>query len=137
MEGSDMHPNEEVARREAEVLEAGDMDALAAMYADEFVLHYPGRSPVAGDYRGFQEFLAKVRGLIGTNGTITRELHDALGSDDHAVQLLTVTANARGRSHAWQGVVVMHTRDRKITEAWVHIGDQYGLDEFLNSLADA
>jgi hypothetical protein len=84
-----------------------------------------------------QEFLDKVRGLIGTNGTIARELHDALGSDDHAVQLLTGTADARGRSHAWQGVVVMHTRDRKITEAWVHIGDQYGLDEFLNSLADA
>jgi hypothetical protein len=32
-----MHANEEVARREAEVLEAGDMDALAAMYAEEFV----------------------------------------------------------------------------------------------------
>jgi hypothetical protein len=34
-------------------------------------------------------------------------------------------------------VVVMHARDGKISEAWAMIGDQYALDEFLNSLADA
>jgi hypothetical protein len=67
---------------------------------------------------------------------VTRQLHDALGSDDHSVQLLNVTANARGRSHSWQLVVVMHTRDGKISEVWLHIGDQHKLDEFLNSLAE-
>jgi ketosteroid isomerase-like protein len=29
-------------------------------------------------------------------------------------------------------VVVMHIRDGKIAESWVHIDDQYGLDEFLS-----
>jgi|SRR3990172_597686 len=130
-----MHPNEELARRELEALNAGDMEAVAEFYADDFVLHYPGRNPLAGDYRSFQEFLAKLGPLMGEDGAITRELHDALGSDDHAVQLLNVTANARGSSYSWQGVIVMHTRDGKISEAWIHIGDQYGLDEFLNSLA--
>lgn len=129
-----MHPNEELARRELEVLEAGDMDALAELYADDFVFHYPGRNPLAGDYRSFQEFLAKIEPLLGEEGAITRGLHDALGSDDHVVQLLNVTAEAHGRSHSWQAVVVMHTRDGKISEVWLHIADQYGLDEFLSSL---
>ena len=132
-----MHPNEELARRELEVLEAGDMETLATLYADDFVLHYPGRSPIAGDHRSFEEFLAKLGPLMGEDGTITRELHDALGSDDHSVQLVNVTANARGRSHSWHAVIVMHSRDGEISEAWIHVSDQHALDEFLNSLADA
>jgi ketosteroid isomerase-like protein len=130
-----MHPNEELARRELEVLEAGQMDALSDLYADDFVLHYPGRNPLAGDHRSFPEFLAKIEPLMGEGGTITRELHDAFGTDEHAVQLLSVTANAKGKTHSWEATVVMHTRDGKISEAWIHIGDQYALDDFLNSLA--
>ena len=131
-----MHPNEELARRELEALEARDMEDLAGMYAEDYVVHYPGRSPLAGDHRSFPEFLAKARALMGEGGSVTRELHDAFGDDDHAVQLLTVTAQAKGRSHSWQAVIVMHVRDGRISEAWIHIGDQYALDEFLNSLAD-
>jgi hypothetical protein len=33
--------------------------------------------------------------------------------------------------------VIMHTRDGKIAEVWVHVEDQYALDRFLNSLADS
>ena len=130
-----MHPNEELARRELATLEAGDMESLRGMYTDDFVLHYPGRSPLAGDHRNFPEFLGKVGSLIGKDGKVTRELHDALGNDDHAVQLLRVTARASGREHSWNGVIVLHIRGGKIAEAWVHVADQYALDEFLTSLA--
>jgi ketosteroid isomerase-like protein len=130
-----MHPNEELARRELDVLEAGDMAALRELYADDFVLHYPGRSRLAGDHRGYDTFLAKVQPLMGDDGAVARELHDAFGSDDHAVQLLTVTANAKGRSHTWDAVVVMHVRDGRISEAWVSVRDQHALDAFLDSLA--
>jgi uncharacterized protein len=130
-----MHPNEELARRELEVLEAGDMDAIGELYADDFLLHYPGRNPLSGDHRSFQGFLAKVRQLLGEDGSVIRELHDAFGTDEHAVQLLTVTATAGARSHTWQATVVMHTSDGKIAEAWIMIRDQYALDEFLGSLA--
>lgn len=74
-----MHPNEELARRELEILESGSMDALATVYADDSVLHYPGRNPLAGVHRSI--------------------------------------------------------RDGKISEAWIQIGDQYALDEFLHSVA--
>ena len=47
-----------------------------------------------------------------------------------------MTATATGRTHSWDAVVVMHTRDGKISEAWaVTIQDIHALDEFLNSLA--
>ena len=129
-----MHPNEELARRELELIEAGDEEQLATLYGDDLVLHYPGRSPLAGEHRNLDDFVAKFRALMGVDGTVTRELHDALGSDDHAIQPLTVTANARGKSHTWHAAVIMHTRGGKISDAWIHVDDQYALDDFLNSL---
>lgn len=130
-----MHPNEELIRRELELLDAGDDEGAAALYADDLVLHYPGRNPLSGDYRDVEEFLERFGALLGEDGTLTRELHDALGSDDHAVQLLNVTASARGLTHSWRAVIVNHTRDGKISETWIHVSDQYSLDGFLNALA--
>ena len=128
-----MHPNEALARRELELIKAGDLEALENIYASDLVVHYPGRNPLSGT-RPVHEFLSRFEALLG-DGTLTRELHDALGSDDHAVQLLRVTASAQGRSHSWNAVAVLHVRDEKISECWIHVDDQYALDEFLNSLA--
>ena len=80
-----------------------------------------------------QEFLAKFQ-MVLKDGTLKRILHDALGTDGHAVQLLKVTACVSGRSHSWKAVAVMHVRDGKFSEVWLHVDDQYALDAFLNSL---
>lgn len=127
-----MHPNEALARRELELLEAGDLEALEDIYAPDLVIHYPGRNTLSGTHP-LEEFLSRFEALLG-DGTLTRELHDALGSDDHAVQLLRVSASARGRSHSWNAVAVLQVRDGRFSECRIHVDDQYALDEFLNSL---
>ena len=130
-----MHAHEALARREMDLIQAGDEDGVAALYSSDFVLHYPGRNPLAGTYTDVGQFLERL-GELFEGGTVRRELHDALGTDDHAVQLLQVTAEAKGRAHTWRAVIVMHVRDGRFTEAWFHFGDQYSLDEYLNSLVD-
>lgn len=127
-----MHPNEALARREMELIDAGDLESLQELYADDLVIHYPGRNPMSGTSR-VDDFLAKFEALLA-NGTLVRELHDALGTDDHAVQLLRVTAFVGERSHSWNAVAVLHVRDGKFSECWIHVDDQYALDDFLNSL---
>ncbi len=129
-----MHPNEELARRDIELIQTGDDEGVLALYSSDFVLHYPGRSPLAGRYTDVGEFLDRL-GELFEGGTVQRELHDALGTEDHSVQLLRVTAEVEGRSHTWNAAIVMHVLDGKFTEAWFHVSDQYALDEYLNSLA--
>lgn len=129
-----MHPHEQMARREIELIQAGDEVGVAALYASDFVLHYPGRNPLAGTYTDVGQFLDRLDRLF-EGGTVQRELHDALGTDDHAVQLLRVTAEAKRRLHTWDAVIVMHVRDEQFTEAWFHFRDQYALDEYLTALA--
>ena len=132
-EVASIHPNELLARREVDLINAGDFEALDDLYTDDLVVHYPGKNPLAGSHP-IQEFLAKFQTVL-KDGTLRRELHDALGTDDHAVQLLSVTASVAGRSHSWNAVAVMHVPDGKFSEVWLHVDDQYALDDFLNSLA--
>ncbi|MDQ3955826.1 MAG: nuclear transport factor 2 family protein [Actinomycetota bacterium] len=127
-----MHPNELLARREIDLINAGDFEALGNLYTDDLIVHYPGKNPLAGSHP-VEEFLAKFQAVL-KDGTLRRELHDALGTDDHAVQLLSVTASAGGHSHSWNAVAVIHVRNGKFSEVWLHVDDQYALDDFLNSL---
>jgi ketosteroid isomerase-like protein len=45
------HPHEEVFMRTYEAFTAGDLEALAELFADD-VWHTPGRNPLSGDYQG-------------------------------------------------------------------------------------
>lgn len=60
--------NDELARRELEVLEAGGMCSLAELCADDFVLHHPGRNPLAGEL---------LDGLAGDPGRPKALMHAA------------------------------------------------------------
>ena len=79
-----MHPNEELARREFDLLNAGDLEALDALYAKDCVVHYPGKNPLAGSH-GVDAFRSTFQALF-KDVTLVRELHDASGSDDHAAK---------------------------------------------------
>ena len=40
-----MHPNEMLARREIDLINAGDSEALESVYTDDLIIHYPGGNP--------------------------------------------------------------------------------------------
>jgi uncharacterized protein len=130
-----MHPNEELVRSEMEAALRGDFEAMLAHYTDDVVLHYPGRNPLSGTHRGkdgLRQWGRKFDELLGPGGSLTRRLHDIVVSQDHAVQLISVEAHrANGRSASWNVAVVMHVRDGKISEVWLHIDDPYTVDELL------
>jgi ketosteroid isomerase-like protein len=127
-----VHPNEQLARREIDLLNAGDVEGLDALYAKDCVVHYPGRNPLAGSH-GSDAFTSRFQALF-KDVTLVRELHDAYGSDEHAVQILELTASVGGRSHTWYAVASMHVQDGQFSEIWLYVDDQYALDDFLNSL---
>jgi uncharacterized protein len=129
-----MHRNELLARRDVELASQGDIEGLRRLYTEDCVFHYPGNNPLAGANRGLSAFLSRLEEVFN-GATITRELHDALGTDDHAVQLLRVTATSGGRSHTWRAVWVMNVRNGQFSEAWAHFDDEYALDSFLSALA--
>jgi len=128
-----VHPNEVPVRAFFDAAAKRDINGIMECWADDVVLHYHGRNPVAGTYRGKQEVLGAYGKMAQlTGGTFRRiEPHDVLATDEHVVALARVGAERDGRSLEWNGIDVYHVRDGKIVELWIHVADQYAVDEFL------
>jgi uncharacterized protein len=128
------HPNEEIARSATDALSKGDMERFLSFHTDDTVLHFPGRGPMAGDYRG-HDGLAKLfqqqMQLLDAPPEI--ENHDTLASDDHAVVLNKVRSTRGGQTLEQDQVVVIHFKDGKIAEVWLQFSDQQALDEMASS----
>jgi hypothetical protein len=122
--------NEAVIRRYCDAWERGDLGAILGSYHDDIVLHYFGRSPLAGMHRGKQaavQVLARAQRL--TNRKLV-EIHDILVSDDHAVVLARERFERDGRMLELERVFVYHVRDDRLAECWLYDQDQRAVDEF-------
>ena len=126
------HPNEERFRAGYKAFQNADMDALRNEYlAPDVIWHSPGRNPLAGDYKGVDEVLgsfAKMFELSG--GTLSVEIHDCLANDEHGVVLGVARAEREGKRIENKYAHVVHLRDGKVAESWIHQDDQYAVDEF-------
>jgi ketosteroid isomerase-like protein len=125
------HPNAELVRRGYAAFSRGDMDTINEIFADDIVWHIPGRSPLAGDYKGKNE----VFGFFGqlaerSGGTFSLDVHDILGNDEHVVAMTHEQAERGGRSLDVHGVHVWHVRDGKAVEFWGLADDVYAEDDF-------
>ncbi len=128
------HPNEDVARSATEALSKGDMETFLSLHAEDVVVHFPGRGPMAGDYRG-KDGVAKLfeqqTQILDSPPEV--ENHDVLAKDDHVVLLDKTRATRGGKVLEQDQVVVMHIEGGKIAEVWLQFSDQQAVDEFASS----
>lgn len=120
-------------RRGYEAFQTGNLDLLRdELFDPDIVWHSPGRHMLAGEFRGVDAVIASfVKQFEETGGTFKVEVHDILGSDNHAVALATVSAERNGKSMNEPYAHVCHFRDGKLTEAWILDFDPYKADEFF------
>lgn len=104
---------------------------MSSHFADNAVWDLPGRSAVAGEYKGPDAiigFLAKSYELSG--GTLQLNLIEILGSDWGAVQVQHVRAAHEGRSLDCVEVLAHEVVDGKVVRTY-HRPDQYAIDAFF------
>jgi uncharacterized protein len=126
------HPNEDLLRRGYAAFEAGDMETVLGLFADDILWHISGESQLAGDYRGH----AEVMGFFGrlfevTSGTFRLEVHDVLANDTHGTVLVTAHGEREGHRLAMREVNIWHFADGKCTEFWAFAEDSAELDRFF------
>ena len=120
------HPNAAVVRRMTEAMSAGDMETAASLVADDVVWHQIG---VAEPLRGKAALAASMAGL--TEASITFEVHDILGSDDHVVALGTASATLGGRSLTYRTAEIHHIRNGQVSERWAFSDDTKAITDFF------
>lgn len=122
----------ERTRKGYTAFDAGDVNTVLELFADNIVWHVGGKSKYAGDYKGKQAVLEFFGRLMQDGFVQKHDLHDILASDDHIVTLATVTGTYQGRTMSGQVVDVAHENDQgQLIEFWRISADQEAFDEFI------
>jgi len=117
-----------VAERYCEAWSRGDLEAVLALYADGFELHYFGASGYAGHHRGKD---AAVQALAAVSAEARRELlgiDEILASDDGAVIVARERLTRASESHEIRRLLRYRIADDRFTECWLYDEDQVLVD---------
>lgn len=123
--------NEILLRMAYDAQARGDIDAYLDLLSEDVVFHIPGRSRIAGEYRGKDEVrrhFQEIRTLSG--GTFRTEIHEVLAGEEHVVGLVRGQAERDGATVDLPRVHVWHVKNGKLGELWVHPADQYAFDAY-------
>ncbi|HWX96075.1 MAG TPA: nuclear transport factor 2 family protein [Solirubrobacteraceae bacterium] len=107
----------------------GEQRPVAAMLTDDVVWHVPGRSAIAGDYRGRDEVLAYfARRRDLANATFRIDVRGVLSDDERTVILAGGEVESGGKAVSWGTVGIFRIADCAIAECWVVPYDQPAFD---------
>jgi ketosteroid isomerase-like protein len=118
-------------RRTYQDFESGDTDLLGVVMAPDVVWHEPGRSALAGDYKGPEAVLGFLEQLkIRSGGTFKAEILDVITEPERAVVFQRETASRNGKLLDTIAVIDFEIHNQRITEVCVYHSDLYQFDEF-------
>ena len=122
-------------RKGYEAFAAADMETLAEVIPEDAVWHVPGRSEVAGDYKGRDAIFGYFGQLMElSDGTFKAELLHVVGDDKFAVALQRSSWTVNGQSYNGTDVLVDRVDENGLAvETWVYLEDQARADEIFAS----
>lgn len=118
----------DTVRRYAAAWAANDIETVLAMYHDDFVLHYFGESPLAGDHVGKE---AAITALVEATRRSNRQLdviEDVLGGERFAAIIAREGVGQDDPRAVVRRVFVYAVRDGLLAEAWLYDEDQRFID---------
>jgi uncharacterized protein len=127
------HPNEDLLRKGYNAFDAGNLETVLGLFADDIKWHVSGRSPLAGIYKGREEvlgFFEKLGEL--TEGTFRLEVQDVLANEGLGVVLTKELGQHAGRTLDVDTVHVWTIEEGKLTEFHDRPADQYASDAFFS-----
>jgi uncharacterized protein len=123
----------DVMRRYLEAVQRGDWETGFGFFADDIVLHVPGRSSLAGEHRGraaAQGYLEAA--LARSHGAeVEVELVDMLASEERVALIVRETFSRPGAAVEIRRANVYRLRGEEIAEIWIFEANQYEVDELF------
>lgn len=113
------HPHEQLLRDAYAAFGRGDLDGYWAACREDFTFNVPGRSRVAGSYKGRAEFMRLIGAVMElSSGQFEEEVVDVLANDSHGVVLAIHRFSRNGAPKEYQTAHVYDIRDGKLAECW-------------------
>ena len=103
---------------------------MRQLFAEDIVFRIPGKSPIAGEYRGRDAVFGYLGKVMDRSGeTFRLEVHDIIANAEHAVGLTVHHGTHGSRQTTFRSVHVWHVSDGRLTELWEY-PEQPAFDEF-------
>jgi uncharacterized protein len=126
------HPNVARIRDGYAAFAKGDFAVLNDLFAEDLLWHEPGRSQIAGDYRGREAVYGYFGRLMElTEGSFHLDLQAVFADNERGVALVVSSASRGGRSITVQDAHIFQLRDGKVVEFWNASTDPYAYDELI------
>jgi len=114
----------------------GDWDTAFGYFADDIVVHIPGRSAFAGDPQGRDAAVGYIRTIRDhyRDGEIELEVIDMLVSDHRVALLVRERFHGVGSPVEIRRANIYRVQDDEIVEISIFEADQYVVDELLHKV---
>jgi ketosteroid isomerase-like protein len=120
---SNQHSNVETVNRVAPAVFEQDHDTLAKIFTDDFVFHFRGPHPLAGDHAGLGGFLTVIGTFVeATGGQIELDQQFCIGTDGWAAEWEHATLGRNGKTLESRNAFVYRFEDDRIAEMWMFVG---------------
>lgn len=106
-----------------------DLDPVLKIFADNVVLHYPGKNQISGDYdgkSGVLDFWKKQIEISG--GSFKGEIVSVLQGEGNLVLIIETSVEVDNKVYSWRRVNHYRIVEGRIIEGWIYEGDQYTAD---------
>jgi ketosteroid isomerase-like protein len=122
--------DEQVTQQIIEAFNQRNLEPVLKFFAEDTVLHCPGKHQVAGDYygrSGVLEFWQKQIGLC--EGNFRGKAVGACQGDGHLVLIFDLVAQRGGKTYHWRRANHYLVSESRAHEGWIYESDQYAADE--------
>ena len=123
----------DVMRRYLQAVQRGDWATGFGFFADDIVLHVPGRSSLAGEHRGRPAAEGYLRAALARahGAEITVELVDMLASEERIALVVRERFGRPGGAVEIRRANLYRLRGDQIVEVWIFEANQSEVDELL------
>jgi len=121
----------EIVQAALAAVRGGDLEAAAAVVAEDVVWHIPGSSTISGDTVGAAAWSEKLQRLLSAG--LQPQLIAMLAGDDHVAAIQRNTAEVPGATLDVQVVNLFTIADGKVARLDTFFGDQPHAEAFWNA----
>ena len=123
----------DVMRRYLQTVQGGDWETAFGFFADDIVLHVPGRSSLAGVHRGRAAAEGYLRAALARShgAEVEVELVDVLASEDQVALVVRERFSRPGGPLEIRRANLYRVRGERVVEVWIFEANQYEVDELF------
>jgi hypothetical protein len=122
--------DEKVVRILIDALNRRELEPVLKLFAEEVVLHCPGKNRIAGEYRGRSEVLGFWRKQVElSGGTFKGNVISVSQGENQLVLISELSLTRHGKAYTWRRANHYQFYRNRVIEAWLYESDQYLADE--------